>query len=629
MDDLKQSLRRLIKLPVAAQGTVLDISSEILDDDGKPFRPQMAVWVETQTGQSHLQPLFSETADRCQGLLLALLGLSHKLFDGHACPQTLQVADPQLATQLESELSDLGFEIEYAVDAEALREAVGHFGMTLPDDDVDADLPGLLSVRGVKPQHLRDFAAAAEAYYHAAPWRHLSDSDLLKVEYPKPPRGMGWMAVLGSGGANCGLGVYPSRKAYLACLKAGNQGQFDAAFADGLSQIYFDTYDGLCGDDAEMWDILNLPVADEFAFPMVVKYQSNGDVTRPSRRELEYLTSILNALADATSEQIDSGRWKYRSSRSRNAIEVQFSLPDLLKPPTPHEWQKRGYHLDERCADAAQFLSSPSVDANPEDRARAMAVEGLSVQGRRRILLAQQALTLDAGCPEAHAVLGEHAESPFERLRHFRTSVQVARDRLEEGYYERERGRLWDSYATRCFMRSQESLAQEMASCDEIDEAIALLNELLECDELDHLGVRYTLLSLLLENGRDLETARLVKAYEENSAIWSYGETLLAYRLSGASPTSEELLERSIRINRHVVDLLATAELLPDIDHYEPGSFEEACFAVDVLSDAIDNCPGALKWMAEVRLRWDENETSNPLGSLDGAVARSRRRKST
>jgi len=48
----------------------------------------------------------------------------------------------------------------------------------------------LLDSWGMTIGRVRAFAEAAAEFYRAAPWRYLSDADLIEVELPKPPRGM-------------------------------------------------------------------------------------------------------------------------------------------------------------------------------------------------------------------------------------------------------------------------------------------------------------------------------------------------------------------------------------------------------------------------------------------------------
>ncbi len=70
-------------------------------------------------------------------------------------------------------------------------------------------------------ERVRAFAQAAKEFYLASPWHYLSDSDLVVIESPKPPKGMSCFVVLGAGRSAFGLGIYPNRKAYEKLMQAG------------------------------------------------------------------------------------------------------------------------------------------------------------------------------------------------------------------------------------------------------------------------------------------------------------------------------------------------------------------------------------------------------------------------
>jgi len=57
---------------------------------------------------------------------------------------------------------------------------------------------------------MRAFAGAARDFYAAAPWRHLSDEDLIHVETPTVDRAFRRVTVLGRAGQTFGLGFFAS-----------------------------------------------------------------------------------------------------------------------------------------------------------------------------------------------------------------------------------------------------------------------------------------------------------------------------------------------------------------------------------------------------------------------------------
>ena len=88
-------------------------------------------------------------------------------------------------------------------------------------------------------------------------------------------------------------------------------------------------------------------------------------------------------------------------------------------------------------------------------------------------------------------------------------------------------------------MRARFGLAESLTAAGRIDEAITHYQELLRLNPNDNQGVRYVLLPKLLAAGRDVEAARLLKAYDE-----AVRELDLRARLVGVST------QRSIRRSR-------------------------------------------------------------------------------
>ena len=60
--------------------------------------------------------------------------------------------------------------------------------------------PGCVEGKGGTVEHMRRLAKASKAFYEAAPWRSLTDEDLIHVMSPRAPRGMRCLTVLGAGG---------------------------------------------------------------------------------------------------------------------------------------------------------------------------------------------------------------------------------------------------------------------------------------------------------------------------------------------------------------------------------------------------------------------------------------------
>ncbi len=219
MDELIKRLTGLPKEPLTCQGAILSWPVPVRGDDGRPFHLSFPLWVNVESGLVYTDPDAFRSADRdpLDAALKALVEFVEQLTDGRACPQRIEVRDPELAEYLRSHLVRTGMDVQLKDQLPELEAAAKD--LTEMVESADSGPPSLLDSRGVTIERIRAFADAAAKFYRAAPWRYLSDSDLLEVESPKPPRGMACFVVLGAGRSTYGLALYPDRRSYNLFLR--------------------------------------------------------------------------------------------------------------------------------------------------------------------------------------------------------------------------------------------------------------------------------------------------------------------------------------------------------------------------------------------------------------------------
>jgi tetratricopeptide (TPR) repeat protein len=574
----------------------------------------------------HADAMLAPDEDSLRATLETLGGFVEKLMDNSACPQRLEVCDPELAQYLSQHLESTGIDVQL-VDELPMLEAVVAEMADVVDAQADGP-PSLLDSRGMSIERVHAFAAAAAAFYIAAPWRYLSDTDLIQIESPKPPRGMTCFVVLGAGRSVYGLGLYPSRAAYERFLRAWQDGDYGAEVSTGLTQVTFDPLEELPVADAALWTEHELPAAGDRAYPLAMKHLGDGDIARPSKKELTFLEGVLLALATTSEEEIDSGRWHKEITTFDGTQVVTLAIPDLLEPPSPQEWLRRGFAPDRRAhervfADMNRYLAEHPPTAaqgfeeinrlfagrslddpvtqphSPAEEAQDLCFRAFESYGRRRVQLARQALGIDPDCADAHVILGEQAGTLEDEIEHCLRGLQAAERTLGSACFGDKVGHFWGITDTRPYMRARFALAESLTAAGRIDEAVTHYQELLRLNPNDNQGVRYVLLPKLLAADRDVEAARLLKEYDEESANWTYARALLAFRLSGRSAAADRELRDAIRTNLHVPELLCSEEPIPQPPHYALGSFEEACVAVEELRPAYQATPGSLDWVAD------------------------------
>ena len=214
-------------------------------------------------------------------------------------------------------------------------------------------------------------------------------------------------------------------------LCAAGEIDFGEHSLTGVSHVSFDARDELPLDDAVLWQHHTLPLAGEDAYPNVMKYDAQLQVTRPSKKELTFLEGLLQAIAETSEQEIDAGRWSKQIAKSDGPQVFTLAIPDLLTPPAPTEWIKRGFGPDQRVherlfADIGRVLATHALNDDttsqtlqqlfvghslddhvtqpntPAERAQELCFQAFEVHGRRRRQLARQGAPTRPGlrgCP--------------------------------------------------------------------------------------------------------------------------------------------------------------------------------------------------------------------------------------
>ena len=604
----------------AWQGGLVRVPTWVEAPDGTARRPWAAVWVSLATGMVNVQ---LEAGDVAPDSTLALQSLTDLGFKFARCrPARLEVADEALGAQLAAALADPELAVTVRDGLPAVHQMVRQMAAQLED----APPPDALDAPGVTVERMRAFAAAARDFYQAAPWRYLSDADLIHVEAPAVAPGLAHATVLGAGGRTFGLGFYASPK------------EFEAAHADpepetllgrhGEWAMLYGPLPDMPFGDVDLWEEHRLPVAGPSAYPVAIWFGPDGQHRRPRAAELADMEALLLALAQSTDAEIDRGRWSHEVRTHDGPRAVTLAIPELLAPldaPPPRRLglpdrraMERLTREAERFVQASMFESLdevnaalrqrfsgpiddiPSTAATPLEKAQDLIYTAFEARGRRRVQLARRALELSADCADAYVVLAEESRSPDEARALYEKAVAAGERALGPQVFAEEAGHFWGIVTTRPYMRARFGLAQCLEALDRCDEAIEHYRELVRLNPGDNQGVRYALLAALLLAGRDDDAATLLDQYgDEPTALWRYGRALSVFRREGESRTARERLREALRTNRHVPRLLAAESESPGSEPaaYAPGSREEAVICDAELGEAWRATPDAARWL--------------------------------
>ncbi|HUW84847.1 MAG TPA: hypothetical protein VMZ31_18865 [Phycisphaerae bacterium] len=629
-----ERLRRLPQhLSETWQGGWVRLPSWVMGEDETPLRPWLPLWVSSQTEVMHAGRLCPSGQKDLAGALDALVDFAcNQKLAGYR-PGRLEVNSPDLATGLSDALAGLGVEVAHTEELSDLDQTAEYMREHMSGGQPD---PGAMDVPGVTVERMRSFAAAAKAFYQAAPWDHLTDEDLIRIETPQCQTELGYVTVLGAGGQTYGLGFFDSPDEYWRMQESGDDPQaYYQSRKSGAWVVLFGSITELPLGDADLWEDRGLAVAGGEAYPSAFRYVPGERIERPGPAVLSFLEGLLWCLAKTTEAEIDGGRWTKQVDAFDGTVTFTLALPELLEPRKPEELIRRGIMPDRRTMErmSAQmqryFDDHPAKDVGemtelmnrqfvgramdemeftprtPLEQAQDLCYQAFDARGRRQLQLVRQALKECPDCADAYVILAERSSDPRQASDLYARGVAAGERALGRKTFEQDAGRFWGLLETRPYMRARFGLAQSLAALGRPEEAVGHYQELLRLNRDDNQGVRYLLLPALIELGRDKEAADLTaESGDEDTAAWAYARALLAFRMEGAGASSTKLLQQAVKTNRHVPKyLLGNSEIPASLPgSFSLGSEEEASICAAELMDAWSGTPGAGKWLkAELR----------------------------
>jgi tetratricopeptide (TPR) repeat protein len=617
--DLQRQLSRFKRLPESQdvwEGAIAAMPTWVDTPGGDPYRPQAVVWASTSRPVANLK-LLNEAAAADAVALAAFveMGTSAKL-TGYR-PRAVRVRDARFAEMLRDTLAALAIPID-VVDT---LPAVGEFVNAMADSLTETPVPAALDAPGVTPARLAAFADAAKRFFDAAPWRHLQDGDLIKVEKPKAGRGLALLGVLGNAGEQFGLGFFSSAAQYRELV---DEGLPETMLENGGEwAVYFSPAWDTAFGDLDAWETLQLPLASDRAYPTAIRFDLTGDPQRPDAGRLAYLEGLFRVLADTTEAEMDSGRWSRRVPTAEGEQTYVLTLLDLLDTPSARTrpMDRRSMEklsaeigrafrdeqfesLEDANAALAARLQGGTLDdlastaATPLEQAQDLIYDAFDTMGRRQLQLIRRALALSPDCADAYVLLAERTANPSEERSFYEQAVAAGERVLGPDAFADPDMTFWGNVSTRPYMRARAGLAECLLAQGNCESAAAHFRALLQLNPGDNQGLRYRLLTTLLLAGRNDDAETLLKEQSEASPQFVYAAVLLALRAQDHR-AARRLLRAALKSNRRVPAYLTGRKELPVNlpSHYALGSDDEAVLCANDLIVPWSSTPGAVEWL--------------------------------
>jgi tetratricopeptide (TPR) repeat protein len=132
-----------------------------------------------------------------------------------------------------------------------------------------------------------------------------------------------------------------------------------------------------------------------------------------------------------------------------------------------------------------------------------------------------------------------------------------------------------------------------------LKEAVVIMEEMLELNENDNQGVRFPLMSALIQLGETEKFKKYDKRFADDvSTSILYSRALFAFKTKGDSANACGMLKKALESNPFVIEKLFDENFqLEGVESYSPGSAEEAEVYLVHGFFAWHKTKGALEWL--------------------------------
>lgn len=189
-----------------------------------------------------------------------------------------------------------------------------------------------------------------------------------------------------------------------------------------------------------------------------------------------------------------------------------------------------------------------------------------------------------------------HESNEFkEKVENFENAIKVAVEMIEnngEVIY-------WEDEITKPYMIALQDLGNLFNDNKDYDSAKKVYELLLNLNPLDHQGIRYKLINILIEKNSRKEINDLFARYKDDkSAIWSYSKVLYYYKNNNIF-MAKDALKDAVNSNKYIALKLIkwTAFMQMSGVYINPVLFNEANYYCEESIDLWKKSKGSIDWL--------------------------------
>lgn len=500
-------------------------------------------------------------------------------------PKQIYFEDEILMENMASSLEENGISSLFQPETEIVDEILAEMTEHLMGGS--ADIPGLLSQKDVTPELIEALFDAAAQFYRAAPWVHLTNMQPLsiQVEPESEPR---YVVVMGNGGVEYGLALYKQWDDLMLQFRLADD-PAEMLPAEGAHSLFFGDITQVPFDDLDAIEEHGWEVVDEEGYPIPAVFTRDGEAKRPEYADLLWYEAAMRAIPKFVPEHLEfDDQGDYHPTRvefdisthtGETIVAIEYPAGDIPVENRPAEmldWSEMDEEeidfdlptgFDRRAMEGSMAIFGSGFEDPEEQQAQEIMYAAWDEQNpATRINLAHQAIALSPNCADAYVLLAEDEADTLGRvLTYYRKGVEAGERALGEEFFTENEGYFWGMLETRPYMRARAGLANTLWNMGEREKALEHYREMLRLNPNDNQGLRYSLLTLLMELNRPEAVDTLLGEYEDEwSSEWRYTQVLRAFQKEGDSPTTQAALEEALEQNPHVPGYLTGTKRIPN-----------------------------------------------------------------
>lgn len=190
--------------------------------------------------------------------------------------------------------------------------------------------------------------------------------------------------------------------------------------------------------------------------------------------------------------------------------------------------------------------------------------------------------------------LAHESKEYKEKVDYFEQAIKVAVGMIDNGDVT-----YWEDDVTKPYMIALQDLGNLFLSYKDLGSAKKVYELLLNLNPIDHQGIRYKLVNILIKNNERKEINDLFLTYQDDkSAIWLYSKVLYYYKNKNIF-MAKDALKDAVQCNKYIALKLIkwTAFMEMSGVYIDPELFNEANYYCEESIDLWKSTKGSIDWL--------------------------------